>query len=388
MLSKDDVRQNQDDLISTPHRSAGGLDYVTTSGSSGVPVRVVRDHGAYEQRVAAWYRGDRWSGWDIGVRTFCLLGARPMGATTWVAELKKGLHQLVSRQMKVTALSMSRETLLRYHRKLNRFRPRIIIGYANSLYTFARFMRKNDLKPWRPDGIIVCAERVLDSHRRYIAEVFDAPVFERYGCMEFSFIAGECDQHSGMHVNSEYLVVEITDEQGRPVAPGETGEVVVTGMNNPAMPLVRYRLGDMASWNPEPCACGRGLPLLREVMGRTVDIIYTPSGGICSGIVFPYILDEFPGIAQFQVVQETIEDIVVRLVPADESLASHLPEIEAGLRQYLGPEVALHFQLVERISTSETGKFQHIRSLVTRGGAPPGDRPPPPPPRDYPQNGH
>ncbi len=384
LLSKDDVRQNQDALVATPHQPAEKLVQLTTSGSSGVPIRVMLDHSAYERRIAAWIRGDRWSGWDLGVKTFCLLGARPMGATTWWKETKKKLDQFLSRHLNVTALSMSHDILVRYFRQLNRFRPEIIIGYANSLYHFARFIRTNELTPWRPRGIIVCAERIFGPQRRYIAEVFGAPVFERYGCMEFSFIAGECDSHDGMHVNSDYLYGEILDEDGRPVAPGEMGEVVVTAMNNFAMPLVRYRLGDMARWGADACPCGRGLPLLQEVMGRTVDIIYTPSGRICSGIVFPYILDEFPSIAQFQVVQETIEDIVVRLQPADGSLESKLPEIEAGLRQYLGREVGLHFEIMDHIPPSDLGKFHHIRSMVTRDIAPPVLPPAP----DYRADGH
>ena len=303
LLSKDDVRHHQEEMVA---RGRGDRLYpLTTSGSSGVPVRIMLDHAAYERRQAAWMRGDRWAGWDIGVRTFQLVGGRPMGATTFWKETKKRVHRALSCQMIVTALSMSRAILMDYYRAMQRYRAPVLIGYASSLHLFARFLRDSGLTPYRPRGIIVCAERIFGPQKEYIAEVFDAPVFERYGSMEFSFIAAECERHRGMHLNIDNLFVEILGEDGRPAPPGQNGEVVITAMNNLAMPLVRYRIGDMASWAEGPCDCGRGLPMLAEVSGRTMDTIYTSGGRICSGIVFPYIVDEFPSVAQYQVVQET-----------------------------------------------------------------------------------
>jgi phenylacetate-CoA ligase len=363
LLSKDDVRRHGADLVAPG--LAGKLYSLTTSGSSGVPVRVVLDHAAYEQRLAAWMRGDRWAGWDIGVKTFQLVGGRPMGPTTPWAEAKKRLHQALSRQVIVTALSMSRAILMDYYRAMQRFRAPILVGYGSSLHLFARFLRDSGLTPYRPRGIIVCAERIFGPQKDYIAEVFGAPVFERYGCMEFSFIAGECDRHLGMHVNSDNLLVEILGEDGRPAPPGQSGEVVITGMNSLAMPLVRYRLGDTASWAGAACECGRGLPLLREVTGRTMDMIYTSSGRICSGIVFPYIVDEFPSVAQYQVVQETLDDILIRIIPGEGFEPGVPAAIEAGLRPYLGPEVRLRFETTDHIPTSPGGKFEHVKSLVS-----------------------
>lgn len=364
LLSKDDVRRNYEDLIASDGHRGRKLYTLTTSGSSGIPVRIALDHAAYERRQAAWIRGDRWAGWDVGVKTFQLIGGRPMGATTLWKELKKRANQAVSRQMIVTALSMSRAILMDYYRAMNRYRAPILVAYGNSLHLFARFLRENGLTPYRPRGIIVCAERIFGPQKDYIAEVFGAPVFERYGCMEFSFIAADCDRHRGMHLNSDYLFVEILGDDGRPVPPGESGEVVISSMNNLAMPLIRYRIGDMARWATQPCTCGRGLPMLSEVTGRTVDMIHTSSGRICSGIVFPYIVDEFPSVAQYQVVQETLDEILIRIIPAEGFEPGVPAGIEAGLRPYLGPEVKLRFETTDHIALSPTGKFEHIKSLV------------------------
>jgi phenylacetate-CoA ligase len=362
MLSKDDLRHHHDELIA-PERRAG-LYALTTSGSSGVPVRVALDHEAYERRLAAWMRGDRWAGWDLGLRTFQLVGARPMGKTTAWHEAKKRIHRALSCQMIVTALSMSPAILMDYYRAMQSYRPQVVIGYASSLHFFARFLRENGLTPHRPRGIIVCAERIFGPQKDYIAEVFAAPVFERYGCMEFSFIAGECSGHCGLHVNSDNLFVEILDEDGRPSPPGQSGEVVVTGLNNLAMPLVRYRLGDMAAWAGAPCTCGRGLPLLSGLAGRTMDMITTSGGRICSGIVFPYIVDEFPSVAQYQVVQVSPDEILIRIIPDEGFGADVRAQIEAGLRPYLGPEVRLRFETTDHIPPSPAGKFEHVKSLI------------------------
>jgi len=363
LLSKQAVRLHQEELVARPCRGRK-LHSLGTSGSSGIPVRVKLDHDAYERRLAGWIRGDRWAGWDIGEKMFHLVGGRPMGKTTLLKEAKKKAHQLLSRQKIVTALSMSPEVLMRYHRQMMRFRPVVFVGYANSVYHFARFIRESGLSPYRPRAIITMGEKIFAPQRRTIEEVFQVPVFERYGCVEFNLIAAECDRHRGLHVNCDNLYVEILDERGEPAAPGEMGEVVVTSLHNLAMPLVRYRVGDLARWATQECDCGRGLPLIAEVLGRTLDMIVTRSGRICTGIVFPYILDEFPCVAQYQVVQRSPDDILVRLVPGQDFQEAKLAEIERGLRQYLGHEVGLHFEVTHEIPLTETGKFRYTRSEV------------------------
>jgi len=365
LLSREDVKGNLPALNTEAGRASGRLFSLTTSGSSGVPVRVVLDHDAYERRRAAWIRGDRWAGWDLGVKMFQLVGGVPMSRTAAWRRLKQRLNETITRQKIVSVLRMSRQDLMRYFKCMNAFRAPVLYGYGNSVYHFARFIRDNALKPHQPRSVIVSAEKIFQHHKDFIEQAFRAPVFERYGSMEFSFIAAECDRHLGMHVNSDNLYVEILDEQGRPVAPGEVGEIVISGMNNYAMPLIRYRIGDFGTWAPGPCTCGRGLPLLAEVLGRVTDVISTRSGRACTGILFPYILDEFPSVAQFQVTQESPDRIIVRLVPHGAIEPQTLVAIEGKLRKYLGRSIELRLEISDSIPRTSSGKLHHTNSSVS-----------------------
>src|SRR5262249_8373738 len=151
--------------------------------------------------------------------------------------------------------------------QLCRRRPRFVLAYARAAVLFARWAEARDLRLHRPDAVLTSAEVLEEDERAVIERAFGCRVFNRYGCREVSVIASECDAHDGLHVMAEGLYVELETPTG-PARPGEMGSVLVTDLLNPAMPLVRYRIGDMASWAPGRCACGRGLPRLAKVSGR------------------------------------------------------------------------------------------------------------------------
>ena len=145
-----------------------------------------------------------------------------------------------------------------YLRRLNSYRPDVIVAYAHSLYTFARSLEERGLRPFSPKSIIVGAEKLYPFQRELIEKVFEAPVFETYCSREFMLMSSECDRHEGMHLTAENLLVEVLDNDGRPTPEGEQGNVVVTDLYNYGMPFVRYANGDRAVAGRGACSCGAG----------------------------------------------------------------------------------------------------------------------------------
>src|SRR5262249_36293897 len=155
--------------------------------------------------------------------------------------------------------------------------------YARSAVLFARYLEERGRTAYRPHSLITSAEVLEEEDRAVLERVFGCEVFNRYGCREVSVVASECEAHSGLHTMAEGLYIEI-DIGGRPAAPGQTGGILVTDLLNGAMPLIRYRIGDLGAWADGPCPCGRGLPRLRNVAGRVTDFLVGCDGRLVSGV--------------------------------------------------------------------------------------------------------
>jgi len=246
--------------------------------------------------------------------------------------------------------------------RLNRYRPDVIVAYTNPLYQFARALEEQSLKPHSPRSIIVGAEKLYPFQRDLIEKVFAAPVFETYGSREFTFIAGECDRHQGLHMSVENLLLEILDDDGRPTPEGQEGNIVVTDLTNYGMPFVRYANGDRAVAGWGRCACGRGLPLLRGVVGRRLDVVRTPDGRSVPGEFFPHLMKDYPGIRQFQVVQEKLHRVQIRYVPKNQLSEDHRISLNREMRKILGPAVDLQLLSVDDIPLTAAGKHRVVVS--------------------------
>ena len=244
---------------------------------------------------------------------------------------------------------------------LNRTRPDSIVAYTSSLYAFAQLLEERHLVPWSPTGIVVGAEALFPFQRELIERVFRAPVFETYGSREFMLMGAECEEHDGLHLTEENLLVEVVDDEGIPVGPGVEGRVVVTDFTNLGMPFIRYANGDRAvTWaGADSCACGRGLARLGRIAGRQLDILTTPDGRRLPGEFFPHILKELNSVRRFQVIQEVPEAVTVRLVapgwtPEDERWLRHEVAVAAG------SALELRLELVEDIPLTAAGKLQVV----------------------------
>jgi phenylacetate-CoA ligase len=361
ILHKDIIRKNTDSLISTAGNK-NDLQKDFTSGSTGEPLVLYRDKTYSEYAKADKYRSYEFSGYRQGNKLLYLWGAHrdePNKSFT------STLEQKINRTLFVNTFDISEENMMQRINKIKGFHPEYILGYASSLYFFAKFFEKNNIYPIHPKSIISSAETLYDYQRKRISTSFHAPVFNNYGCREVGAIACECNQHNGLHVLAENQYLEIIGRDGESAAPGELGKIILTNLNNYSFPLIRYEIGDMAKKSTiTHCNCHRGLPLLDEISGRTIDNFIFPNGEIIHGGYFIYIFLGIKSINHFQVIQEKINKLLIKIVKSDEFDEKEMQHILAKIKKELGQNIEIEIQYVEKIDKSPTGKHRVIVSKI------------------------
>jgi phenylacetate-CoA ligase len=239
-----------------------------------------------------------------------------------------------------------------------------MLVFAQHLTRFAGYLRDAGLQPPQLEAIIVTAEVLRGRDRQLITSVFGCPVFGRYGSRETGVIASQCSENSHMHINAESVVVEFVRDNQH-VAPGELGEVLVTDLRNYAMPLVRYRIGDVAAPQQGPCECGRGLPLMGPVVGRTADFITCPDGRLVNGVSLVSDLEASTSVSQAQIRQSEPGRLVVRLVPAEAFSRSAIDRLGAWLACHVSDRLVYGVEIVQEIPFERpSGKFRFVVSEI------------------------
>lgn len=364
VLDKRQLQAHRDELLD-PNWPREKVHLNRTGGSTGTPVEYYVSSDRKCSRAAATWRHNRFVGWDIGDKSAFLWGAvRDATVPTFKARLR---NLLIDRHFLFNTAGFQEEDIVAFNEQLKRFRPKVILAYANSLALFAEYYRDRAITPYQPEVIVTSAEVLTDESRSLIEDVFAAPVYNRYGCREFSVVASECRERDGLHVMAEGLYVEVVKD-GRHAEPGEVGELIVTDMLNEPMPLIRYRIGDCASWKAGDCACGRGLPRLERIAGRVTDFIVGSDGRLCSGAVLTVaIVAKRPSLGQVQIQQDERGKVLYRIGTGNGSPISDEDRrfLLAQTAEYLGDDTMVEFEFVDVIPHEPSGKFLFSRSSVT-----------------------
>lgn len=309
-------------------------------------------------------RGYGWAGCQEGDKV-AYLWSVPVGEYSIFNKLKDNIYHRILRQKYFNVFDLTPENMENYYWKMRRYKPRHIVSYALQMYYFARFINENGMEPFPLESIILGAEAIIPYQKKFIESVFNCPVFETYGCREFMLIASECEKHRGMHISAENLYVEIIKD-GQMAEPGEVGEVVITDLHNYGMPFIRYKNGDLAMMSNSKCPCGRGLPLIERVEGRLLDVVRTPDGKILTGVFFPHLMKEFKEVDRFQVIQESLNKLLIKIVPNRKYAQIPLKQIYKEVRKVMGQAIDLEIQLVDEIPLSPFGKFRVVISNINK----------------------
>ncbi len=356
-LEKSNIREQLEHLCSEAvprkHRIKNA-----TGGSTGTPLTFYQDRNYWNQRNLSVYYFDQWAGWNFGERQLIIWGAPSdvVASRDWRPQLNNfwrnhywlnGFH--------LTDLKMRTA----FH-QMDRSHPQTILAYPSSLYQFARFIFEKDLKPrWDLKGIISSAE-MLHSHYRDLAEtVFRTKVYNRYGGREVGLIAMECKE-GRMHINCRDLYLEIDS----PDPYTEPGDILITQLNNYAMPFIRYRIGDIGRLSDEACPCGNQLPILAELLGRSTATFRTRTGTLIHAGYFTQQFYNVIGLEQFQLIQETVKHCVLKVVINTHWTEAARRYMVRMIQDALGADVIVTVKLVEEIPLPASGKREFTISKV------------------------
>jgi phenylacetate-CoA ligase len=270
----------------------------------------------------------------------------------------------VHRQIWFSSFNMSDENLPSYVAKIRRRGLRFLEGYPSTLYILgSHLLRCGDRLPMA--AVLTSSETLHPVQREVIEEAFQCRVFDFYGLAERVAFAGECQVHDGLHLSEEFAFVEIVDESGRRVPDGDRGFVVGTSLHNRAMPMIRYRTSDVSAIRAAECSCGRALRVLEPITTKAEDVVVTPDGRFVSPSVLPHPFKPLVGIAKSQIVQEALDRVVVKLIPAEADIPrDQVDLLQQGLLERLGSQVSIEVEIVEEIPPERSGKFRWVISRV------------------------
>ncbi|NVN91797.1 MAG: phenylacetate--CoA ligase family protein [Desulfuromonadales bacterium] len=354
LLSKKDIRDNVNDLISLGY-DKNNLLHFKTGGSTGKALDIFVTEECSELRNACARRHDRWTGWELGEAIGAAWGNPKQPKTI----KEKLINSFVQPYVYLDTMAVTEHSVHRFVADWKRVRPTMLFGHAHSLFVLAQKIDNMGIKGIEPVGILSTSMMLIPHERKVIEKVFGVKVTDRYGCEEVSLIGSECEQHDGLHMNIEHLVVEFVKDDGSYAGPGEPGSIVVTDLMNRAMPFVRYRVEDIGIPLDRQCSCGRGLPLMGKVTGRVADFLVKQDGTKVAGIsLIENTLTYMPGLDQLQIVQERLDNFILNVVPGKDYTTDVGNSLVVYFKDVFGKDVQVKLQLVAEIQPEKSGKYR------------------------------
>jgi phenylacetate-CoA ligase len=358
-LSKDDLRKfGATSLVSKKPEKNG--QFYPSSGSTGTPTNILFSN-AFHQRWSAVFeaRIRNWAGVDRHT---------PRGMIGGRRVVQEGLsrgpfyrYNSFEKQTYFSAYHISDDTYENYLKGMLDNKVEYMTGYAFSNYSLARFFKKNNIKPPKMKAVITSSEKLTTEMRETLEEVYQCKAYDSYSGLEACGLISECEEAS-LHISPDVGIMEIIKEDGTYAQPGESGELVSTGLLNYDQPLIRYRIGDRVKLSAnQKCKCGRQMPIIDEILGRNEDVVTGPDGR--EMVRFHGIFVDLPNIMEGQIIQQDLSHIIVKTV-ANGSLSKQEKEtIMSRLNSQLG-EVIVSIEEVDQIPRGPNGKYQAVISKL------------------------
>ncbi len=360
VITKDIIRRNFEDFKAKNY-GEGTYFISRTGGSTGVPLLFYNTLVGWSISWAANFRAFGWGGFNYGDKLVILGGSSLVPDSKTSPKMK--IRELVERRIYLTGVHMSPDSMMEYYQIIRRKRPHFIRGYSTSIASFATFLKENDLEIDSIRAAFPTAEMLLDHHRKTIEEVFDCTVYNEYGCRDGNGRANECEHHTGLHSCFELNYTEFLSLEDRDrVTEGERGEVITTDLLNYAMPFIRYAPGDLAVPSDEICPCGRTLPLISSLEGRTTDIITFSNGVTLGGPGMASIFREF-NLKEYQLIQKSRNELTINLVKRNNYREEETPEIMKIMQFHCGESVNIEIVFLDEIPREKNSKFKFVISM-------------------------
>ena len=364
-LTKDILRASGQRLCATAHHPR--RTYRNTSGgSTGVPVLFQQDQRHWDITAATQMRNSEWYGRRFGQPELFIWGSE-IDILKGQAGLRMRAVNALSGRQYFNAFLMTEPNLRALFGSLTTTRWPLIVAYTQTLHEIARLAHQRGLKLVPPGAIIVTAETLHEFMRADIEDAFGAPVYNRYGSREVGDIAAECPEARTLHVFPWTCYVEIVDDDGRPLPPGEEGEVAITSLTNRTMPLIRYRIGDRGTLLPDGrCECGRKGQQMAAVAGRSTDMFRRRDGGLVDGKFFLALLHLKPWIRKYQIVQRDYDWVEIFVVPNGQPRPgdAEVAALQRDARIAMDPDCHVDLRFVDDLARSGSGKWRYTISHV------------------------
>ena len=357
-LTREDLQNNLPDLKARNYPESA-FEYVTTGGSTGIPVGFYYEKGASRAREWAFMK-TQWDRVGYRFRDRCvILRGYVVGSGKDNVHWKKALF---GRWLLMSSHQMTEETLPGYIDRIREFQPRFIQAYPSMAVVLARYMVENGIEPFPTVKAILCgSENLYPWQRSLLSEAFGCRVFSWYGNSEQTVLAGECEESTHYHIFPEYGIVELIGRDGQPVTkPGEMGEVITTSLINPVFPFIRYRTMDAAVLGGGPCSCGRAYPLLEKVEGRLQEFIVTKDHRLISMTAVNMHSGVFDNVAQFQFYQKEAGKVLMRIVKRPGYTEEDTEWILRELEKKFEGDVDVTIRFVAKIPRTRRGKYQFL----------------------------
>lgn len=310
-----------------------------TGGSTGTPFAYIVDEPAMSGQWAGLFRAWEWNGYRIGDRMITVGGgsvAPPGGGG-----LKHRAYNFLRNNRPVAAADLDDRGLVAVLAILSQEKPAMIYGYPALIHALASVAARQRMRLPTPNAVVTTSEMLFPGQRATIQEAFGAPVYDQYGCNEVNLVASECDRHDGWHYAMEACIVEVLDEQDRPVPDGGIGRIVATSLDNHTMPFIRYDTGDLGALDASTCSCGRGLARLRALNGRSRDLVRARDGRLIHGVIFNDLMLDYPWVDRYQAIQEDTERLRVVLACQQPGSADQQLDLKSCVARITGLDVEL-----------------------------------------------
>ncbi len=354
IVKKEEIRKNALSIITNGYQMSNLLKY-KTGGSTGKSLELYITEECSELRNACARRHDRWTGWKVG---------EPIGAVWGNPEIPTSIKTLLKDnflypKIYLDTMNISMREIRKFAHDWELVKPSILFGHAHSLYMLAIDIDKYNITNINPKAIISSSMMLLPNERTVIENIFNVKVFDRYGCEEVGLIASECEEHNGMHINIDHLIVEFIKDDGTEAKEGEQGRIILTDLINYSMPFIRYEIEDIGIPKMMSCTCGRGLPLMEKVIGRVADFLLKRDGSKVAGIsLIENTLTKIPGILQMQIIQEKIDTMKIYIVKDNMYTNNNERELIMYFKYIFGIETNINIIYKDNIDPEISGKYR------------------------------
>lgn len=330
-------------------------------------MRFSRDNACLASKEAALYRFEKWTGWDFGERMGLVWPAQQDYVGHWTIK-SRIKNELAGRQVVFPAAIIDDSSCEWYVQELLRKRPTMIRAFSSPVYELAKYLEKKGVDDIILKGVITTGEPLYVHQRELISRVFRCDVFDSYRSREAGPLAQECEVHHGMHINAESLYVEVDSSRNFAEEDESMGDLIITDLLNYGMPLIRYQMGDVGVLSKRVCPCGRGLPILDNIKGRTADIFITPEKKrIAAGSLVLYLVDEAPGVlGQVQIIQDRIDHLTIRMTRDPSPTPEIMDYQRTTVRRLFGDKMQVSFDLVDKIPMEKSGKYLFTKCLIPK----------------------